>query len=60
MLKGFCAKEFRPESWAKASLSASSARTLALYREARGRGLEAKRPFVGNSLWVTELADPDD
>ena len=32
---------------------------LALYREFRGRGLEPKRPFVGNGLWVTEIADPD-
>jgi catechol 2,3-dioxygenase-like lactoylglutathione lyase family enzyme len=32
---------------------------LAIYREARGRGLEAKRPFVGNAMWVTGLSDPD-
>jgi lactoylglutathione lyase len=32
---------------------------LAIYREARARGLEAKRPFVGNGLWVTGLSDPD-
>lgn len=32
---------------------------LALYREARGRGLEPKRPYVGNRLWVTSLTDPD-
>jgi catechol 2,3-dioxygenase-like lactoylglutathione lyase family enzyme len=32
---------------------------LAIYREALARGIEAKRPFVGNALWVTELSDPD-
>ena len=31
---------------------------LAIYREARARGLEPKRPFVGNGLWVTSLTDP--
>ncbi|MFL5487834.1 MAG: VOC family protein [Gemmatimonadaceae bacterium] len=32
---------------------------LALYRDLRVRGIEARRPFVGNAMWVTELADPD-
>ncbi len=32
---------------------------LTLYREFRSRGIEAKRPFVGNNMWVTEVADPD-
>ena len=32
---------------------------LALYREFKSRGLDAKRPFVGNGLWVTEIVDPD-
>jgi lactoylglutathione lyase len=32
---------------------------LTIYREARTRGLEAKRPFVGNAMWVTGLSDPD-
>jgi lactoylglutathione lyase len=32
---------------------------LAAYRDFRSRGIEAKRPFVGNAMWVTELADPD-
>jgi catechol 2,3-dioxygenase-like lactoylglutathione lyase family enzyme len=32
---------------------------LSIYREARSRGLEAKRPFVGNGLWVAGLCDPD-
>ena len=32
---------------------------LAVYRDVRARGVEAKRPFVGNAMWVTELSDPD-
>jgi hypothetical protein len=32
---------------------------LALYREFRSRGIGAKRPFVGNAMWVTEVRDPD-
>lgn len=32
---------------------------LALYREFRSRGVESKRPFVGNAMWVTSLTDPD-
>ena len=32
---------------------------LALYREITSRGVEAKRPFVGNAMWVTEVSDPD-
>jgi lactoylglutathione lyase len=32
---------------------------VALYREFRSRGLEAREPVVGNSMWVTGLSDPD-
>jgi catechol 2,3-dioxygenase-like lactoylglutathione lyase family enzyme len=32
---------------------------LAMYREMRSRGIEVKRPFVGNAMWVAEVADPD-
>ena len=32
---------------------------VALYREFRSRSLDAKEPFVGNSMWVTVLTDPD-
>jgi catechol 2,3-dioxygenase-like lactoylglutathione lyase family enzyme len=32
---------------------------LSLFREARDRGLEPQRPYVGNGLWVTSLTDPD-
>jgi len=32
---------------------------LAIYHQARAGGVEAKRPFVGNALWVTGFSDPD-
>jgi|ERR1700683_3676177 len=32
---------------------------LAIYREITSRGIEAKRPSVGNALWVTIVKDPD-
>jgi catechol 2,3-dioxygenase-like lactoylglutathione lyase family enzyme len=32
---------------------------LAIYREVVSRGIQASRPFVGNGMWVTSLADPD-
>jgi uncharacterized glyoxalase superfamily protein PhnB len=32
---------------------------LALYREFRSRGVEAKRPFAGNAMWVVSVSDPD-
>ena len=32
---------------------------LKIYREIKGRGVEADRPFVGNSMWVTCVRDPD-
>jgi lactoylglutathione lyase len=32
---------------------------LAIYRDVTKRGLPASRPFVGNSMWVTSLRDPD-
>jgi catechol 2,3-dioxygenase-like lactoylglutathione lyase family enzyme len=32
---------------------------IALWREFTARGVDAKRPFVGNALWVTEVKDPD-
>ena len=32
---------------------------LKIYREATSRGIHAKRPFVGNAMWVTILTDPD-
>ena len=32
---------------------------VAFYRELRNRGVEARRPSVGNQLWVTQVTDPD-
>ena len=32
---------------------------LAIYREARARGVAVQTPFVGNAMWVTSLSDPD-
>jgi hypothetical protein len=32
---------------------------VSLYRELRSRGVDAKRPFVGNGMWVTSVTDPD-
>jgi hypothetical protein len=32
---------------------------LAIYREAKRRGLQPSRPFVGNGMWDVALSDPD-
>lgn len=32
---------------------------IAVYHDAKARGLEPSTPFVGNNLWVTSLVDPD-
>ena len=32
---------------------------LAIYHEARARGLQPRTPFVGNNMWVTLIHDPD-
>jgi catechol 2,3-dioxygenase-like lactoylglutathione lyase family enzyme len=32
---------------------------LAIYHDLISRGVTAKRPFVGNGLWVTSVTDPD-
>jgi lactoylglutathione lyase len=32
---------------------------VSLWREFVSRGVTAKRPFVGNGMWVTEVSDPD-
>jgi catechol 2,3-dioxygenase-like lactoylglutathione lyase family enzyme len=32
---------------------------IAIYHEIRARGIDAKRPFVGNGLWTVGVADPD-
>jgi lactoylglutathione lyase len=32
---------------------------IAIYHEAKSRGIEASEPQVGNAMWVTGLSDPD-
>lgn len=32
---------------------------LVIYRDIKSRGIEAKRPFVGNAMWVVSVTDPD-
>lgn len=32
---------------------------LAIYRDIKTRGVEAKTPFVGNAMWVVSVTDPD-
>lgn len=32
---------------------------LAIYQAAAARGIKAKRPFVGNAMWVVAFSDPD-
>jgi uncharacterized glyoxalase superfamily protein PhnB len=32
---------------------------IAIYHQAKERGLPVKTPFVGNRLWVTSFTDPD-
>ena len=32
---------------------------IAIYRDAIARDIQPQRPFVGNSMWVTILQDPD-
>jgi lactoylglutathione lyase len=33
--------------------------SLAFYHVMKARGIQTKRPFVGNRAWVTSLVDPD-
>jgi lactoylglutathione lyase len=41
------------------SISFQCKDALALYKDFKSRGIEAKRPFVGNGMWVTSVEDPD-
>jgi hypothetical protein len=52
---------FRPEGklGEGVSLAFQCEDAVGLYHEFRSRGIEAKEPFVGNSMWVTILSDPD-
>jgi lactoylglutathione lyase len=55
-----------PNSWVPdgklgvgVSISFQCKDALAIYREVTARGIAAKRPFVGNAMWVTSVQDPD-
>ena len=62
-------QEFRkegPNAWAAeskvgvgVSISFQCRDALAIYKEITARGIAAKRPFVGNAMWVTMVEDPD-
>jgi len=59
-------QEFRKEYLPKEklgvgfSINFQCADSLALYREFKSRGVSIpKRPFVGNGLWMVNVADPD-
>jgi lactoylglutathione lyase len=59
-------QEFQPENrpnealGSGASVSFMCEDALALYREFKARGIQARtRPFVGNGLWVVPVTDPD-
>src|SRR3974377_220478 len=41
------------------ALRLQCASSLALYHDFRTSGLEPSEPFVGNSMWVISLSDPD-
>ena len=32
---------------------------LSIYRDFKSRSIDAKRPFVGNAMWETQVTDPD-
>lgn len=62
---GLMLQEYRPERVPAGKLGEGVSicfmcrDALAIFREARTRGLDAQRPFVGNGLWVTSFQDPD-
>ena len=41
------------------SICFQCADAVKIYREITSRGIQAKRPFVGNAMWVTAVTDPD-
>ena len=41
------------------SICFQCADALKIHREVTSRGIQAKRPFVGNAMWVTAVSDPD-
>jgi uncharacterized glyoxalase superfamily protein PhnB len=62
-------QEFRKEgknSWAPkgkpgegVSINFQCKDAIAIYKEVITRGIQPKKPFVGNGMWVTGISDPD-
>src|SRR5215471_13338505 len=58
-------KDGRPGGWPTGVLGQGvciclmCADAVAVYQDAKDRGLQPSKPFVGNGLWVTSLVDPD-
>ena len=58
-------QEFRPGGRPKETLGTGvnvcfqCEDALGLYREFKSRGVQTRRPFVGNRLWVVKVTDPD-
>src|SRR4030067_408614 len=52
------ARELEGKAGLGMSLNFMCRDALAFYRAVTGRGIAAKRPFVGNRMWVTSLKDP--
>ena len=41
------------------SINFQCTNALTIYREIMSKGIEAKKPSVGNGMWVTGVSDPD-
>ena len=54
-------QEFRLEGKVGAGVSIcfTCEDAITIYHEITARGIAAKRPFVGNGMWVVEVSDPD-
>lgn len=58
-------QEFLPERRPKETLGTGTSvcftceDALALYQEFKSRGIQTRKPTVGNRLWVVPLTDPD-
>lgn len=52
-------KQFPDKPGAGVSMNFICADACLYYREVKSRGIDARRPFVGNSMWVTGIVDPD-
>jgi hypothetical protein len=62
---GFMLQEYVPDRYPTVKLGVGVSicfqcrDALALYSDFLARGLQPQRPFVGNSMWVTLITDPD-